>query len=789
MAKNCRVEIGKALSKLKLSDEELDEIYKEATDIIQKANASGREATEVLNEAVNTYVKKIETNKAQARLSKAKYDGISEHMAQTDLQGDGYKGLMSAIRTGESGKFKGMGASLEQQARTIKNKFGQIVQYEILDKPGMLKRLQTGQDDLTLRKLLMGMDVEADVDLKGVAKSLKKMQDLMYTEKRKAGFDIAYLEDRVVKQTHSAKGMREMKFEGWSKAAKESFDFEAMGWRADEVELRLSKMYDKNTNKTNKSFWSVDDEFKQVTVNSLGNRLEKGRVVKFKTPEAAHAYNQMVNGTTMFEDILKEVEFDSGQIAAAQKFGPNYRSTYKKLKDDVLNSQELSTIQIRNLDASFEHAIRPGREAGNSIWSSIGDKSRKLKDMAVLGKALISTMTDFAYGAGTVSQITGRNFLGEQGRVISEFMKAVPPANRKQIAKQLNVFAEDVISMQQNSRLGETGSNHSFFDRMHNLYMKATGLSQQSLAMRVAVAKQTSSAFAEMGDKTFDNLYSGSQNALRKFGIEGKEWDTIRKLQDDFGDGTRGITAEAIQEAGHGKLADDWSGFLTWAAENGSPTAGLKHSVWKYHLDPDTWYGQMGLMVGQYKSFTVATFDTMYDIGTMSDSKLMNAKALGATAASATALGYMALVAKDFVSGKEDIDKRRDPTKFGTWKDAFVQGGAGLIYGDMLLQEYDSFGSKFTGNLAPAFSTFDDMAAVISAAGQTLDPTAKSYQSAKARQKLAKRLMDAVEKNSPAIPMTKALINKNVFEALRKATNTQKKNRSDNRFRPKSLER
>lgn len=131
---------------------------------------------------------------------------------------------------------------------------------------------------------------------------------------------------------------------------------------------------------------------------------------------------------------------------------------------------------------------------------------------------------------------------------------------------------------------------------------------------------------------------------------------------------------------------------------------------------PGTWLGSGLRLVTQFKSFPIAFLQkamgsALYTSGSDTlGQAVRNPKAMGEVATlvlTSTVLGYMSMVAKDLVKGREP----RDPTDPRTMMAALQQGGGMGIYGDFLFGEAKSrTGGTLVSNLAgPTLSTADDL--------------------------------------------------------------------------------
>ena len=135
--------------------------------------------------------------------------------------------------------------------------------------------------------------------------------------------------------------------------------------------------------------------------------------------------------------------------------------------------------------------------------------------------------------------------------------------------------------------------------------------------------------------------------------------------------------------------------------------------------------GEMMRSIMQFKSFSVAFINKIWsretmgrmDAGTefygmkgLADGLMHgngSIRGLMEVAAMTTLFGYLAISAKDLAQGKEPPD----PEDAGTWKRAFIQGGAASLFGDYILGEYSRYGNSALGTMAgPIFGEVDSVA-------------------------------------------------------------------------------
>lgn len=783
MTERCRLELAGKFKNF--SAKQLEEIAEDVEKIIGEANLRGENVSEIIKQMSKEFRRKVQMQEAQRLLAIEKFNKAKEFINQEGFKGNKAKALGALLSTDHSAKYTGDN-NLWRLKDSIKNEYlGALT--EATNAPGVWKRFASGEMDADIKRYLIDGATDMDEATMNVAKAIKKANNRTFFRKRAAGVDVNYLSDFVTKQRHNPEKMIEIGKNKWKAEIAPLLDRERMKITSDaHFDDVLEEMYGSIVEK-HKNRWTpmrASSDFEEIATNRVSNSMGASRSIHFKDGLSAHRYDELMETRRLSERLFQDAEAESGKIAAMELLGPNYRQVWNELKREFV--EDLSANDIRKLDRHFDFAIRGQAIPGDSLLAKTGDTLRKISNITKLSTALPTTLTDFGFGAGIISGITGKNYLGAMGDLMSDFMKSVSPTNRKAVAQRLNIFLDDVNMMNISSRYGDhatlAGRVTSGFDRFHNGVMRLTGLPAQAAAMRVAIAKHLSVDLFEDIGKRFDDLYPGKKELLTKFGFTADDWGKIKNGFDEFSDGSKGITPEAIFDlpdeifgknkakanAEKSRIASALSSYLTEGAEKGSPTPGLKQQAWKGAVDPNTVAGQAVRFMGQFKSFALSQFDTMSAIKNVgTQSKYGNVSNVAATIVAATGMGYLALAAKDILNGREI----RDPNDPKTWVDAFVQSGAGLIYTDFLAAEYQKSYRSLAADLAgPAISgTGNDVAEVFA----TLMRTDLSDDDS--RRKTAKKILDKMERNTPSIFMGKQILWNHVYDGLHKALNTGKK--------------
>jgi len=171
--------------------------------------------------------------------------------------------------------------------------------------------------------------------------------------------------------------------------------------------------------------------------------------------------------------------------------------------------------------------------------------------------------------------------------------------------------------------------------------------------------------------------------------------------------------------------------------------------------------GELGLMAGQYKQFTMERMTTRL-MRIFTDGPIENRVARGlAFTALSMAAGAVSLQAANVVAGKDPADMRSP--KF--WTEAFARGGAGGIYGDILGAAIhgDRGPASMAGQMAgPVPGMFIDAAyAATSPLRSALDESGRPTKS-----NFGKQAVQALQRHVPNTFYTKLAVDRLLWDKL-----------------------
>jgi hypothetical protein len=270
---------------------------------------------------------------------------------------------------------------------------------------------------------------------------------------------------------------------------------------------------------------------------------------------------------------------------------------------------------------------------------------------------------------------------------------------------------------------------HNWSGMLAQSTMKLSLMNAWTDTLRRAFSLTMMQGLARLSKTEWGKLGEWDRTHLERAGITEADWHVITRAELTEFSGKEHLTPEAIHATGDaraGEVVSKVLGLITDESEFAviNPDLATKTLSSGGGVQRGTVKGELARSVMQFKSFPLAMISRhwrrMMDAPQVSDgSAPMMANRLmygGALLLTTTALGAIALQAKQIVAGKDPIDMRGEHAgKF--WARAVAQGGGLSIAGDMLLNDPGNSTSDavrgMMGTMAgPAVSTVAQAASI-----------------------------------------------------------------------------
>ena len=702
---------------LKLSQAERDEerLSQSLKQSIEQNMEKGIDPEAVVDELVN----KISRAKREAAmqavvLKKIKnfFDGYTQTISG---ETPSYYTKLMALLTKDSA-FGAPYRNVEYTARSYSKRFH-------TDLSGLLNRFQKKglgffDDEANLNKLIRAIYGEAtdDVEINQFAKDWLKLVDRTVDLKNKFGASISKNEDFLLPQRHDPSAIL--------KLAKDRNDAKRIWIDRIRDKLDYTKMLDDQGRQlTQLEIFGTQDEdgllgnvFESIVTGGLnkvgpleaprtmGRKLSrKGsdqRVLYFKDAESWIEYQNDFGRGDIFGTLVDFIESSANDIALLELMGPNPETTWRVFLAQAQKSG-IKFGQTRRLQDTWNNVSGKVNEGNPMAFGNMFQAVRNLDQAALLGKAFISAVSDIGF-----QTITSQYNKLPTFRILGKTLQTLTaPGEDLRIAAQIGLGADAWITMAHSSnRFGET-YGIGFTSKLANAVMKASLLEPWTNGNRRAFGMEFSGALARSFDTEWEALDAGFRSMMERNGIVKREWDQFRS--------TEVLEYEGAVFANFN--ADESLKFQSMVLQETDiavPTPDARvRSVLNMGQQRGTIEGEFWRSFFAIKSFPITIAMTHMTRGWYAGSQASRAKYLGSLLVTTTALGAIALQAKDIVAGRDPRALHKDggmiPDKdFLTA--AMLQGGGLGIFGDFVFADTSRFGKGFFETLAgPSFDTAD----------------------------------------------------------------------------------
>ena len=357
--------------------------------------------------------------------------------------------------------------------------------------------------------------------------------------------------------------------------------------------------------------------------------------------------------------------------------------------------------------------------------------------MSKLGFAVISSFADVVAKAETLNRRTDRGVFNSYYTSFKQSLALVPTAEKKKLGLLTRVGMEAKLG-NIHARVSSDDTFPGRTSKLMQLFFKVNGLEWWTQSGKNGVAAILSADLGFYKNIAFKDIPPNTKRSLELYGITEDDWSVVKFMETKAVDDVDYITPDAVMslEASQidaavskkyqttnvteelrtkfkNNLADKITTYFSDTADEAIPTPGVRE---QYFLtlgsQRGTALGEAVRTVMQFKAFPITYITkqmmttTAAGGGLMSSGGVMN---LSRLVLAATAAGYVAMMAKDVLKGKEP----RDPRSPDTIKAALLQGGGLGLYGDFMFGEYNRYGRSLAETLAgPTVGTLQGVASV-----------------------------------------------------------------------------
>lgn len=680
-------------------------------------------------------VKKALTNKQISqiladRISKADDPdaAINEILAETSrlkreaaIQAVRYSQNAEKVRNHPDGIFAGLMSLLSKHTRTagyqnveyLGNVLASRYHSQLAEMYARLKPKRLGFYEETdaqnkFVRAIYGEDV-GDPDIMKWANDFKGVTEKIRQDFNAAGGSVSKNEQWLLPQNHDARAISELGRDAWKRMLYNPSTRETMldrslmlndqGVPLDDTELDdlLNYVYESITTR------GLNKVKEGSSLPRLGQKLARRgsekRILYFKDANSWIGYHEKFGKGTIFSTLTTFIDNRANDIALMRVLGPNPEAAYRAL--DILGRKEgLTPRQAGRFESTFNVVSGRINQGEMTSVSDFFQVPRNIITASTLGGAWISSISDIAFQTATAKF----NSIPAM-KVLSRQMKLMNPANAEDqlFAEKIGLIADSTINTAlTNNRYSDTyGVGKSA--KVAEAVMRASLLQPWTEAGRKAFGMEFAAMLAENFNKSLDQLDPVLQRQFKAYDISEKSWDTFRKTAPLDHKGVK--FADVTQEAG-----EDFHRLILSETDLAVPTPDATvRSILTGGHSRGTVTGQLWRSAFMIKSFPITIAMSHFHRAAFAQVSMgTKLTYTGTLLAMTSALGGVALLAKDVVAGRDP--RPVDNPEFLVA--AISQGGGLGLLGDFVFSDANRFGGGIVDT-------------IIGPAGELVDTTTK----------------------------------------------------------------
>jgi hypothetical protein len=741
MGRDCRFRIVEASKDQNgepiITPKQADNIIKEILDAANKKAGDGDDITDLI--AAEIAAKKVnmrvagDLQRRNAALNLIKERELSTKIDEYVAEGLTVRKALQAVLVGVQGTYKAGRHSVDAKFKAINNRYlGGLA--NALEKDELMAIIRDTSQQADIERALYSLSKGEEITVKSpqiqkIANIIHDTSEQMRLRQNRAGANISKLDDFTTKQTHNRRRLRKAGYEAWKQKILPLLDGERT-FQGGDVDDFLKSTFEVLTTGISRKEQAPEGLFEFKGPQNLAKKVSRSRVLHFKDADSSIAYRQEFGNNNFVEGILQGIERGSRDLALMETLGTNPRAMFEKLRDNSKkkyrsNDEAVKDMSDRVLNNFFDEVDGTTLIPENPTGALVGSVLRGIQTLSKLGGAVLSSVTDIPLKAAEL-QFQGFDVLESYGIGLSSIR--VYGKEKRELGAMLGV-GMDGMAGNIAARFTAEDELPGTMSKLQRLFFKFNGLQWWTESQKVGTGLAMSHRLAGFKSKNFDQLDVDTKRIFGNFGIEAKDWDSIRKAASKQVDGREYITPDSIRDLDgltdkqKEVLEDKLRSYYIDRVDSATLTPDARErAILNQGTRRGTVVGELARFMTQFKSFPVTVLSKTYGRAIYGKGKA-DVPAMVQTMIMTTLMGYLAMSGKDLAKGKEP----RSLADKATWAAAFVQGGGAGIYGDFLFGEYNRFGRSLTSTIAGAVPAgLDDLASIYAAVLSGDDAAAKT---------------------------------------------------------------
>lgn len=561
---------------------------------------------------------------------------------------------------------------------------------------------QTIESIDNIARELYGEDT-GDSAARAMAAAFQKVNNIMVDDFNAAGGSLSKRVDYKLPQKQNPIKVAQMGEEAWSKKMQDWLAWDKMSWPdGSPIDVTERAEFLKNVFATLSSDGAnkIDPNAMRGRGASVGNMLEKQRVLEYKDADAWLAMNRELGDGTAFEAITSHIDRMSHQTGLVKMWGPNPKMAYEQIKAQgraLLKSDPKALADFdaraKNVaDPMFETMTRQNAADPNSKLAALTSATSNILTSAQLGSAAIMAVGGDLFSTTLPTLLArgrGTGFFDFLGSYVNGMLTS--PNEFRKMAQQAGFVYDNLVANTYATQRWNGLSTYGpeWTRTVSETVMRASLMSRHTDVARNAVRFEAMGYLQRTSNVALEN--HPFEGVMRRYGITSADWDAIRNIKpSEPAAGAKFITPADILNSdlpNKQELYTKYFSLIDGESRVMVPGTTLEAQVFlKGTTRPDTFLGVIAQSFSAYKNFPVS-MPMIYgrQLLAQENGRFGMAMALGLGMIGVGAVGTQL---RNLAQGKEA--QPIDSPAF--WGKAMLAGGALSIWGDMLTAGTTGFG-------------------------------------------------------------------------------------------------
>lgn len=441
------------------------------------------------------------------------------------------------------------------------------------------------------------------------------------------------------------------------------------------------------------------------------NSGSEARQIHFKDAQSYLDYMAEFGRGSMYDAMVGHVGGMARDIGLVERYGPNPEQQMRVQMDQARIGDHGDKRVFGLLPQSYWSVLNGASAMPQSPRiAMIGRDLRNIQTAAKLGSAVISSITD----VGTFFVTTRYNKLPywqaignlRQGKATREFLAGH------------GIIADSLVSDM--SRWAGDHLGHNWSGRLANSTMKLSLMNAWTDSLRNAFQMTMMSGLGKLSRTDWGKLTEYDRVRMQRHGITPADWKVMQSAALTNFKGQDFLTPEAIYATKNPRAQEVAAKMLGLIKDEGemaviNPDLATRAIATWGGNQAGTIQGELARSVMQFKSFPIAMISRhwrrMMDMPNVEGAPFNRLAYAAGMMLTLTTLGAVAFQTKQMLAGKDPAPMvGQHAGKF--WLQAFMQGGAGGLYGDLLLTNTTqdrSMGDRLFRLLGPIAGSMSDV--------------------------------------------------------------------------------